>query len=74
MRYILVEYMLDKNDKKKPNFYFGGYNKKYADMINLTIRECAYQFDTKEEAEKTACALNKAGYEFQVEKIQEERL
>lgn len=74
MRYILVEYMLDRNGKKKPDFYFGGYNEKYADMINLTIEECAYRFGTKEKAEKTARALNKAGYEFQVEKIQEERL
>lgn len=66
-KYLLVEYMIGADDKRKPNFYFGGYNQKYPEMINITIRECAYIFEDKKKAELKANLLNRAGYEFVVE-------
>lgn len=67
MKYILVEYMVDNNGKKKPDFYFGGYSEKYADMIYIATKDTAYAFDDKGKAEKTAILLKRGGYEFQVE-------
>lgn len=67
MGYVLVEYMINFNGKRKPNFYFGGYNEKYSGMINITIKDCAYVFNSKEKAMKTAKSLNNAGYDFEVE-------
>lgn len=67
MGYILVEYMND-NNQRKPDFYFGGYHKKYSGMIYIATKDTAYIFDNKEKAEKTAYSLNKGGYKFQVEK------
>lgn len=69
-KYILVEYMYDAEGNKIPDFYFGGYNKKYFDMIDITTRDCAYIFENKEIAEDTASSLNKGGYEFVTEEIQ----
>lgn len=66
-KYLLVECMIGADDKRKPNFYFGGYNRKYPEMIDITTRECAYVFDSKEKAELKANSLNRGGYEFVVE-------
>lgn len=67
MGYVLVEYMICDSGKKKPNFYFGGWHKKYADMINIATKDTAYIYHDKEKAEKTAKLLNKTGYAFCVE-------
>lgn len=68
MGYVLVSYMFDKSGKKKPDFYFGGYHKKYTGMIYIATKDTAYIFDDREKATKMAHSLNKGGYKFQIEK------
>ena len=65
MGYILVE----KTDDGRPDFYFGGYNKKYLDVINITVKECAFVFDDEEAARKTTKTLSKGGYNFIIEPV-----
>lgn len=65
MKYILAENM----DDGKPNFYFGGYNKKYSGVINISAHRYSYVFDNEENAERTARRFDKAGYKFVVTPI-----
>lgn len=70
MKYILCEYMLLDDDSRKPNFYYGGRNEKYSDMINITIKDCAKRFNSKEGAQEVADRLKKAGYKFEVLEVE----
>lgn len=68
MGYILTEYMVCNNGKKKPAFYFGGWHKKYADMIYIATKDTAYVFEDEdlEKARETVAALKMGGYNFQI--------
>ena len=48
--------------------YYGGQNKKYGDLFNLTSKDCAKELD-KEDALKVKDGLNKVGYKFEIEEI-----
>lgn len=65
MGFILVQYMVTNNGVRKPDFYYGGRNEKYHDLINLTARDCAKVFETEEKAGIAAGSLNKGGYSFE---------
>ena len=53
--------------------YYGGLNKKYSDMFNITTEDCAMVFYDIEEAKKHKDYLKKRfGYEnFEIETVKE---
>ena len=64
MGYILEDRM---PDGIRPTGWYGGRNKKYADMFDLTpLKEFAHVFENKTEAEKLAEQLNKSDWNFKV--------
>lgn len=64
MGYILEDRM---SDNIRPNGWYGGQNKKYQDMFNLTSeRKFAEVFGDEEIAQKKADSLNKGGWNFVV--------
>lgn len=73
MAYVLVEYMICEKGERKPNFYYGGPNKKYSDLINLTVKKCAYKYENKDLAEEVRKNLNKGGYNFEIEEFVDDK-
>lgn len=64
MGFILEDRM---PDGIRPNGWYGGQNKKYYDMFNLTAeKKCAKVFESKKDAQKIANSLNKGGWNFVV--------
>ena len=49
--------------------FYGGSNKKYQDMFNLSLKDDAKVFDTETEAQEVRSALKKAGYNFNIELV-----
>ena len=64
MGFILEDRM---PDGIRPNGWYGGQNKKYYDMFNLTAeKKCATVFENEKDAHKIADSLNKGGWNFVV--------
>lgn len=67
--YILEWMELNDSGKMVSTGFYGGRNKKYSDLINITIDECAKRFQFYDEATEIAARLNKVGYNFVVREI-----
>ena len=67
-RYILVNKTLD----EKADGYYDGPNKKCAGMFRLTAQKCfAKRFDNLDYAEACMAALNKGGWNFSIEEVED---
>lgn len=61
--YVLV----DNTSYDVSGVYYGGWNKKYSDVFNITIKHCAKVFESTKDAQLVADNLNSGGYAFVVE-------
>ena len=62
-----MEFILENKmpDGIRPNGWYGGQNKKYHDMFNLTAeKKFAKVFESEKDAQKTADSLNRGGWNF----------
>lgn len=67
--YILEWMGINDSGKMVSTDFYGGRNKKYSDLINITIDEYAKRFQSHAEATEIATRLNKVGYNFVVREI-----
>lgn len=67
--FVLEWIGLNDSGKLVSTGFYGGPNKKYYDLINITIDEYAKKFQSYEEAAEVAARLNKVGYNFVVRKV-----
>ena len=71
MHYILAD-MAQFGNEYKADCYYGGRNKKYRDIINVTTEKFAKRFDNLTQAQEVADNLNRyglSGWNFEIRKV-----